>query len=54
MQSNIEKVKEKVLLESLVNKDFDSFSNIFNDIINEQYETIVQNMVNSQMGISNV
>lgn len=54
MQSNIEKVKEKVLLESLVNKDFDSFSNIFNDIINEQYKTIVQNMVNSQMGISNV
>lgn len=54
MQSNIEKVKEKVLLESLVNKDFDSFSSIFNDIINEQYETIVQNMVNSQIGISNV
>lgn len=54
MKSNVDKIKEKVLLESLVNKDFESFNLVFNDVVNEQYNKLVNARVNQQMGFSNV
>ena len=54
MQSNVDKIKEKVLLESLVNKDFESFKHVFNDVVDDKYNSLVNMRVNQQMGLANV
>lgn len=54
MKSSSDKIKEKVLIESLINKDFDSFKLILGDVIDDQYASIVSTRVNQQMGLNNV
>ena len=54
MNSSIDKIKEKMLLESLANKDFNAFKSVFNDVVNEQYSNIVNTRINQHMGIKNV
>lgn len=54
MKSSADKIKEKVLTEALVNKDFESFKLILNDVIDQQYSNIINARLNQQMGFENV
>lgn len=53
MKSSSDKIKEKVLTEALLNKDFDTFKLIFNDVVDQQYSTIIESRLNQQMGLKN-
>ena len=46
-----EKIREKAIIESIVNKDIDSFVSIYQDIIKDEYDKLVKARFNEMEGI---
>ena len=50
MSSASEKLREKLLIESIVNKDKDSFSLLFSEVLEEQYNSLISSRFNELEG----
>lgn len=51
MSSASEKIREKILIESIVNRDMDSFVLLYNEVLEEQYNSIIKERFNELEGI---
>lgn len=51
MSSASDKIREKLLLESIVNKDMDSFMLLYTEVLEEQYNSLVKSRFNELEGI---
>ena len=43
MNSTFDKIKEKALIESIINKDQDSFNALYSELQKEEYSKLVSN-----------
>jgi hypothetical protein len=51
MSSASDKIREKVLLESIINRDVDSFHLLFSEIVEEQYNNLIKSRVCNLEGL---